>query len=432
MAKNSSDTVKVKQKKVKLPKFNFEKYRPKGLRLFILKLLLSGIVLASLLYLVPDFTFPFRDKVISFDNLRGLSGNQNLKTEIPRLTETYAYNIESAVAVDKPEDWSRLVAQDQKNLERRVESYIGSNNYEVRLTKKDNKAFFTVYTPINITNDTSILTTSNSEFKVTIPSTTSATVGETESTPPAKDLGLKRGDFTNAELKLAQNTQAQQGESQIIYQVRLPLGLIGADKIKTINENIYSQLTVSVGGKDYSASFLPNSLGTVTHLVISSAQNLDEASAIRAYLNTEPYNLGYKYTSAQVVEQKYAGLKLLGLILLFILGAVAINKFTVNTTSWKKPVIIALLVTVTLALFKLLGLTVTSGFIIPILLITLLALFNARWIYYVAVGLILILIKILGYLYYFDLTTKQVVIMAILSLLIFGTNYVTKNKAKLA
>lgn len=417
-----------KKKLKNFPTFNFSKLKPKGGKLFFAKLLLVALPIFSLIYLLPDIVIPVQDRKLFFNNYSGLSGNNNLDVQLPGITRTYAYTIQSLNDISDEAEWDRSVADDRIQLEKRVQSFLGSNNYEIRQDRRNEKVVFTVFSTENIGAQASVFTASNSDFKISTVDTTAAQSTEQTEAPATKELNLKRNNFRDAEIKVESNPNASQGGGQFVYQVRLPLGLIGAEQLNIINENTFSTITVSIGGKDYNASFLPNVSNVITHLVINGIENPDEATGVQTFLNTDPYRLGYEVIETRVNTNDNGLYKLLSLIGLFLVSVMIFRKLLTGNFEWKKLLIIISIIITALAAAKLFFLTITTGFVVVLMTIVLLSLFNAPFIYYAGLLGILALTKLLGYLYYMQFTPRDFLLIGLVSLLIFATNYVYTNK----
>src|SRR5690349_10811500 len=109
-------------------------------------ILLSLLVLlfaSSILYLVPSFSTVYQDKRYTFNNYSSPfdKNSKDLNIKIPKVTDTYVYNMESATKVEKAEDWNNLIPKDQSILEQRLQTVIG-NNYEIRAHNADGKVQF--------------------------------------------------------------------------------------------------------------------------------------------------------------------------------------------------------------------------------------------------------------------------------------------------
>jgi hypothetical protein len=392
-----------------------------------LKYLLLLLPFLSILYLIPSFTIKYNNKFYYFNNFPSLgnSSNRDLVIDIPKFSETFRYEIESVNEITSDEEWNRLVSDDQKTLERRVESYLESNNYEIRLDKNNNRAVFSIFTTKNIGANTIVFTQNNSEFRVT---STEAAVTATQdpsqlSDANKTDLKLGRGDFGIADIK----TVPDQQSNQLTYQVRLPLGIVGPEKIKTINEKVFSTINITVGGKEYQANFLTNTNNVVTHLVITGVESVDEAFAVKTFLNTDPYKLGYEFNRAEVISPKYGVYKLAGLVILFFVSGYLISRFLFAQISLQKLMLILGVMTTGLGFSKLIGVDITNGYVLLLAMVGLMSLLNVRNVYFITIAVVLLLIRLLGYLYFLQLTPLSVIVIIVISLLIWGINYVKKS-----
>lgn len=386
----------------------------------IIGILFLSILIASILYLIPDFSFTYKDKIYSFTNFPSVQdkSQQNLEVKIPGLTTTYRYKIESAVKVDGKTNWNYIVSKDQKNLEKRIESFLG-NDYEVRLDRVDNKAVFTINTLKSLGSSESILITDNSDFSISV---ADSTVYSDTSALTKTKLNLNRSDFGPAEINIVSQSQ------NIQYQVRLPLGLLIPEKINLINSHAFSTLSVTIGGKEYNASFTLNDTGIPTHLTISSAANIDEAAAIRAYLNTEPYGLGYELSSVELSNPKYPLYKLAGLTLVFIVAAIVINKLTINSLNPIKIFMILSFLIIGLGLMKLFAISLNSGIVVLLMLVTTFALFSTKTTYYIGSGAVILLTLLLGLLNYFELSWSGIFIVLVVGFLMWTTGFIRSKR----
>ena len=399
---------------------------------YLIQFLLFLSLLGSAIYLIPSKEITFKGKSYAFTNLPSLDKKQeNLELNLTRLENHYQYTLESAVSIAEARQWTKDAAKDQKTLERRVESLIG-NKYEVRLDNIDNRIVFNIFTSENLGTNSQVLSISNTDLKVSAKETSLVTLdANATETPEGEtknvDLNFKRSDFGIAEINISDEAQGAE------LQVRLPLGLIGPEKIKEINNRAASTLDITIGSNTYTGRFSinPNTF-SITHLAISPVSSMEDAKALRALLNTGNYNFAYNVTQAKEVKNNN-GTQKLGLFLLFTLfSAILINKLTLNNLSGKKLFYIFSFTLIGLALTKLFGVVVTDGYIFLLSITILLTIFSSRYTYYVLILGLLILTKLLGYLYYMDLKWSQIILLILMSVAIWSTNYIKKVNKKYA
>jgi hypothetical protein len=393
---------------------------------YLIQFFLFIALLGSVIYLIPSKEITYKNKVYSFTNLPSLNKKaENLNFDLTNLEDHYQYTIESTVNIDDSKEWSKDTARDQKTLERRIESLIG-NNYEVRLDNKDNKILFNVYTLENLGRNAQILSISNADLKISAKQTTLATLDDTgagnaDTETKDIDLNFTRKDFGIAEINITSGTQGDE------LQVRLPIGLIGPEKIKEINNRAVSSLNIKIGDSPYTGKFVINQdTGSITHLAISPVSSLEDARALKALLNTGNYNLVYNVTSSKSVKNHIGTAKLAILSMIFLVGAVIVNKLTLNNLSNKKLLSIIGIFIVGLAFTKLVGVTITNGYILVLTATILLTIFSSRYLYYIFIIGLIFLTKLFGYLYYIDLKWSQIILLTILALAIWSTNYLKK------
>lgn len=416
-----------------------KKYLP---RLFSLNLLYKTLfflaVVASIGYLVPSFSKDYKGKKYVFENLRSAFDEdyQDLTAEgVKSNNKAYRYRVEAITELQSERDWNTVVAEDQKTLERRVESYLGSSDYEIELQNHNGKAVFFIYTASNVQGFEEILTRNNSDFQITVPDLSAEIVSDPEtgeaSETPTLDLNLTRSDFGFADIGVVQG-----GTNGIEFEVKMPIGLIGPEKLNRIRANYSSNLTVFVGGKEYTGSFLEDSSTIVNteprNLRLKSISSIVEARAVKSFLNTSKFNLGYKLDKVEVLEDKYNLLKLVATLLIVIVSALLLNLATIKTISLKKTLYILGYIVIGFGLLKLFGVVLTDGFVFVLLAFTLMTIFSMRWSYYVGFFGILVIIKIFGYLYFISLEWSQILILAVTCLALYTTNNIKNLNKKYA
>ena len=393
--------------------------------------LLILLVASSILYLIPGFSFDRDGKRYTFLNFPSLlnPAYSDIQLNLPGQTATYVTTIESSNQIDDPNEWNKLASRDQKILEQRLESVIG-NDFEVRLHKKDDKVEFQVLTTDRLITSR-ILTSTNSVFELYATSSASATLdGQTSAGGQKELLNLKREDFGFAEVI---NTATQNSTSgQPEFTVRMPLGLfLGADKIELINSNLFSPLTITMSESEYDAGFDYNQAGVPTHLLIKGIQSQTEAEYTRSFLNTTPYKLTYTKTGEIYFLQNSKEVwTIIGIIFTTLLAAIVLNRYTVKNLSLKKLLLMIGLVIIYLAALKLLAIPLTLTNLILLAVVVLFTIFNTRVEYYMALVIILLVLKLLGYMPGLDISILNLIIFAIFTLFLWSTNYVQRTEKK--
>lgn len=395
-------------------------------------ILLSLLVLlfaSSVLYLVPSFSYVYNNKRYSFDNYSSPfnSSYKNLKIKIPRLTEYYVYKMESATKVDKQEDWNNLVSKDQRILEQRLESVIG-NNFELKARNNDGKVEFTLYSNERLASST-IFTSTNSTFAVKVPKASTDPNADSSTTTETETLNLKREDFGFAEVI---PTTSQDGTAQ--FGLRMPLGLLlTPEKINLITERIGTQLKIEVGDNEYQGYIDYNQAGTPTNLVLSGITTQEEALYVKAFLNTDPYNLAYTLGTIQLFGLSNSKLILfLAILIGIIIIAIIANLYTSKDFSLRKCLLIIMILTIFVASLKFFGTPLTLGSIVIMWIFALFSIFNLKPIFYIVTLLSLLLLKGLGVLNGVDISTSAMLMAILFSLFIWSTNYVQTKEKKLA
>lgn len=388
-----------------------------------------SVVIASLLYILPSFNVTLGDTLYVFTNLPSFTKKNvtGLELDVAGFTPSYVYEVESVSQLNK-KDWTYAVAKDQIVLERRLESFIG-RSFEVRADEKEGRVVYSVYTQQPLGLSKTILTTNNADFKIsadesTLTGLTAETETETELTSNFQEFNVSRSDFGDASIAITQGA-----DSNLIYEVRLPIITLSPEKINLIKTKAGYPISVFIGGRDFTGSFSINLNGAPTDLVLRSASSIDEAAELRTYLNTEPYHLGYTLNSVNAHYTKYHLAKFAGILVLFFFAALFLTRYAGVEVSGKKILIIISTTILGLALMKVYGVAVTTGVIILFAAHVIMSLLSVRYIYYGGFAVILILIQLLGYLYFIQINWTQLFIVIITSLLSLGTNYyVSKNQ----
>jgi hypothetical protein len=385
-------------------------------------------VVASILYLLPGFTLNIKENTYVFTNLQSLSGDKvrGLQFDIAGMSPSFKYTIESATQVSD-KDWNYAVAKDQKVLEERLESFIG-RTFEVRADNRDGLAVFSVITQTSLSDNAGILTANNNDFAISsqepTASTETQTTADAEAQKNLQKLDLSRSDFGDAALSVTQQN------NQVQYQVKMPVNTLSPEKIKLIQSKSVNAINVYIGGRDFTGTFQLNLTGAPTELAITSAQSLDEAAQLRTYLNSGSFHLGYKQTSYEVYQPKYAWAKLAGLLALFLVAALVAARLTHKTLSVKQVMAITGITVITAAAFKLFGLAITTGVVVAIMTVLLMTLLQVRGVYFIGVGVALLIIHLLGYLYFMELNWPQAFVLIVASALIWSTKYYGKKNTK--
>jgi len=384
--------------------------------------LLVLLFASSVLYLVPSFSYVYQEKRYSFENFPSPFDQykKDLEIKIPRLSETYIYKMESSTKVEKPEDWNNLVSKDQRILEQRLDTVL-ANNYEIEIKKIDNKAVYAIYSNTRLAS-TNILTNTNSIFAIKSPKNqTNQTELPTDNEETDKTLDLKREDFGFAEII---PTTSKDGSTQ--SGIRMSLGLfLTPEKIKLISDKIGTQLKIEVGDTEYQGFIDYNQAGTPTNLIISGITTKEEASYVKAFLNTSQYNLAYNLGGIEkaVVNQNKI-IIFIGLILGTLIIAIVLNKLTINNFNTKKGLLIFILITIFAASLKLFAIPLTLPSIIILIIIFLFTVYKLKTFYYLGLLVTLGTIKAFGILNGFDLSGSAAVLLILFSIFIWLTNYV--------
>ncbi len=396
----------------------------------LLTLFFILLIAISVLYLIPGFSLEYKNQRYTFSNYPSLINKSydNIKVNIPGITETYITSIESVNQISNDNEWSQLLSRDQKTLEHRLEAVYG-NAYELRLDKKDNKARFTIKSD-DIVFDDKLLTTSNSVFEIYSVNTAAASINPNSQSEPTKTvLNLQRDDFGFAEVV---TTASNSPQSQ--HSVRIPLGLLmGPNKIKLIGDNLFAQLSITTSYGEYSGKFDYNQSGTATHLVITGINSKSEAQYLRSLLNTPSYKLSYTSLGSEFnTTGKKLLLGLTALILASFVFAAILNRYTVNNLSIRKVLLMTGLILIYFGVVKLFAFELTLALLILLSIIIIFTLFNTRFEYYIALLTILFLLKLLGFLPGFEINIWNLLILSLFTLFIWTTNYVQKHDKKLA
>lgn len=393
--------------------------------------LLILLVVSAILYLIPNFSITNNGQRYTFINFPSAfdKAYPDLALNFPGQTSNYKISIESKDKIDSPDEWSRSASRDQKTLEQRLESIVG-NDYELRLNNDSGKIQFGVTTSDRIYNPTAV-TSQNSIFQVysnTTPSV-STTTGDTTGSEK-KLLDFKREDFGFAEVVSAPTQDQSTGQPQ--YTVRMPLGLfLGPDKIQLINDNLFSQLSLTTSEAEYNASFDYNQAGVPTHLLVTKITSKTEAEYLRAFLNTPPYKVEYQKISENFYVNNTKQVAILMAIFVLILsGAIILNRYTIKNLNLNKLLLIIGLLIIYIASLKLFAIPLTITNLLLMSVIVLFTLFNSRVEYYLTLIGILLLTKLLGFLPGFDISTGNLILIAIFTFLIWLTNYVQKSDKK--
>lgn len=394
-------------------------------------LLLILLVVSAILYLIPNFSITNNGQRYTFINFPSAidKAYPDLALDFPGHTQSYKITIESKDKIDSADEWSRVASRDQKTLEQRLELIVG-NDYELRLKNDSSKIRFDVTTSDRIYNPTAV-TSQNSTFQVysnTTPSV-STTTGQASGSEK-KLLDLKREDFGFAEVVSAPKQDQSTGQPQ--YTVRMPLGLfLGPDKIQLINDNLFSQLSVTTSEAEYNASFDYNQAGVPTHLLINKISSKTEAEYLRAFLNTSPYKVEYEKVSENYYVNNTKQVAILTAIFVVILaGAIILNRYTIKNLKLNKLLLIIGLLIIYFASLKLFAIPITIANLLLISVVVLFTLFNSRVEYYLTLIGILFLTKLLGFLPGFDINTGNLILISIFTFLIWLTNYVQKSDKK--
>jgi hypothetical protein len=390
------------------------------------------ITLVSILYIIPSRNALRGDKYYFFHNLPSAFGekSQNLRIRIPGVSETFKYQIESLLPVNKS-DWNDKVYADQKTVEARLKSFL-ADNFEVRVEKVNDRALFTIYTLNSLGSYTNILNSVNNDFKITVetPTITADQTSTTQSGSQEKTLNLTRSDFDYADINVTTASSTDTSGSNVKFEVHLPIGLlVGAEKINLLKAQALngSQIDLYIGGRKYQGGFLPNSNGSITDLVINSVTSLDEAAILQTFLNTSSLKQEYTQKNSSSIGYKNGKLKFIAFIILLIIGAIILNKFTIDTISIKKLSLIFAFTMIGFGVSKLFGLTIGLGYTIVLTTLIIFTLFNTRFIYISGLFGILLLIKVMGLLYFIHLNWDQILVLAAVGLLFWMTRNIKKG-----
>ncbi len=386
-------------------------------------ILLVGI---SVAYVLPSETFSSDNSFYYFNNFPSPvdKSERDVNIQIPGVTPTYSYSVISKSEVENDAEWNKLVAEDRKTLERRVESFVGTN-YELQVTRHERKAKFEIFLLDSLGPNTDILTSTNSTFTVSVVETASATIEgqETPSEPEQTEINLQRSDFGAAEIIPVED---QQNPGQVNFQVRLPVGIVGPSKIDVMNQNIFSQLTIFTGDQEFGGQFQSNqqTSRTVNYLVLGPFQNPDQAAAVATFLNTGSYQLGYELSETRLETRGYGYLYLLAVIVIVFLLCVMYRVLVLKERVLYTVSILLGSLAVIVAATKLLSIDITLGYILILTIVAVFGLLKVKTIYFITLGSILFTLKLLGYLYFFSVSWPALTFLFVASLVLWSIKYV--------
>lgn len=380
---------------------------------FILITLYILLTVTSLLYTIPIFHFDYKDQRYIYNPLPRpftSSSTESLILNTPGFTNYYVYTIESNNVISNPSDWNKIASSDLKVYEQRLQTLFGSN-YEIRQENRSGKIFYTFFTPSQI-SDNQLLISPNSVFEVV------SEVANPSATDTTNQTTNKKLDFVRKDFLYAEYTTEADSQGNLTYAVRMPFDLlITPQKIALAKDNLFSTVKVKTGDKEYSAYFGPfNTLQAPTQLVVTGLSSIKEALVVKAFLNTESLSTGYNIVNVKYETNYLSNIyKLLIFIAIFLILPILVNYYFTKKVHRKQIAFLLSLIIIYFASIKLFDQNITISMLIILGMIYTASIFNLKNIYWLLLGLTLLLIKLLGVLNGFDLTW-----FALINLIGFG------------
>lgn len=384
------------------------------------------LVATCVLYIIPPFNFDYEGKRYIYTSLPNPFDERGNKLNFvsSQITPEYQYTIKSVSTPGNIRDTNSLSAKDIKILEQRLQNYVG-NNFEIRSNVYAEEVKYIVYLNKSLDQSTNLLTATNSDFEVQSAKFQSFNSSDPNAEPEYEKIDLKREDFGFAELIPTVNN-----DGTIRYDLRMPLSLLlGPDKIKLITDKVASQLKIIVATKDYQGYFNYNQQGIPTHLVLVGLSSRSEGVIVRAFLNTAPTNMAYELQETKFVDNSIRSYIVLGIIALFLVISFLVSYFKYKRISIHKALVLLGLITIYIASMKLLNQSVSLISVLFIAIPVIFAIFQMKNIYFIFLIGIIFILKLLGLLNGFDITSLGVFLITVFTFFIALTNYLkVENK----
>lgn len=273
----------------------------------VLKIFLIIFAFVSVIYLLPQFSFRFDNKIISYKGLPSISDFNffNFAYDEFTLSKQYVYVFESVNSFDAPATWNEAASNDMNIISQRMYELLGNFYFINTVKTKDNKIQLHIKSPIAIEQD--IIVTKNTEnFDILVKEITQSNTeasGDAETpteTTIEKSLNLSRSDFGPAKVTLDQNSQGY-----IVYLE--PSLFISKEKLEILKNQQYQVLTVKHGTREYSNARITSSNQFAVdfvpeRLVITTTNNPLEAESIKTLFNTPSLSSEYKRISGKIYD----------------------------------------------------------------------------------------------------------------------------------
>jgi hypothetical protein len=376
----------------------------------------------STLYLIPSFNFEYNEERYVFENYPSPfdSGYINLDFNLPLALNRYKTTIESVNAIEDRNELNKLVARDRDILSKRLQFVFGQN-YELVTITRDNKVRFEVYTQDKIFSP-DILTNSNEVFEVSKTATSAEVTldNESQSTPEREIIKLNRTDFGFADIASINSAEG------VKYIIRMPLSLLlGPDKLKLINDNIFSELSITTANDEYQARLEYSQTFVATHLTITGIGSLAEARYLQAMLNTEPYSLSYNSSqNLYLSTNRNQIIALISLISIFIVAGMVVAYLYKLKISLNKTLIGFGLTIVFFASLKFFAIGVSLAIILTSLILLLFTILSTKQAFYYIFLIALLVLSLLGFLPGMGISIPTMIIITVYGFFMYLTNYI--------
>ncbi|MCX8034775.1 MAG: hypothetical protein N3A71_00595 [Candidatus Dojkabacteria bacterium] len=363
----------------------------------VLKTFLVILAFVSVIYLLPQFSFRFDNKIISYKGLPSVSDFNffNFAYDEFTFSKQYVYVFESVNNFDAPATWNEAASNDMNIISQRMYELLG-NFYFLNIVKtKDNKIQIHIKSPIAIEQDI-IVTKDTDNFDVLVKEITQSNTEESgnaetqKETTIEKSLNLSRSDFGPAKVTLDQNSQGY-----IIYLE--PSLFISKEKLEILKNQQYQTLTVKHGTRGYSNARITSSNQFAVdfvpeRLVITTTNNPLEAESIKTLFNTPSLSSEYKRISGKIYDQTTQTeiIKKISSLFIIFLIAIIYKLIRDRNNSFIKIIESIAIVVLTLAIAKLfvLPITIMDAIIIVFLGISHLFEIDKRHLIYTGIALI--------------------------------------------